>query len=75
VFSGWYSNKPEDDFEQMLGKFKIKVAGEAEPSKMVKSSQDWGVAFSLFEVAMLFAFLHHKDELNDYRTYIHQKFA
>jgi hypothetical protein len=75
VFSGWYSDKPEDDFEQTLGKFKIKVAGEAEPSKTVKSSQDWGVAFSLFEAAMLFAFPHRKDELNDYRTYIHQKFA
>ncbi|KAJ8587966.1 hypothetical protein M405DRAFT_700265, partial [Rhizopogon salebrosus TDB-379] len=75
VFSGWYSDKPEDDFEQTLGKFKIKVAGEAEPSKTVKTSQDWGVAFSLFEVVMLFAFPHRKDELNDYHTYIHQKFA
>jgi hypothetical protein len=75
VFSGWYSDKPEDDLEQTLGKFKIKVTGEGEPSKTVKTSQDWGVAFSLFEAAMLFAFPHRKDELNDYRTYIHQKFA
>jgi hypothetical protein len=75
VFSGWYSDKPEADLEQTLGKFKIKVTGEGEPSKAVKTSQDWGVTFSLFEAAMLFAFPHRKDELNDYRTYIHQKFA
>ncbi|KAG1723383.1 hypothetical protein EDD22DRAFT_790129 [Suillus occidentalis] len=75
VFSGWYSDEPEEDFEEKLGKLKIKIKGEAEPSKSVRSSQDWNVAYSLFARAMRFAFPHRLDELDDYGNFIHQKFA
>ncbi|KAG2037068.1 hypothetical protein BDR03DRAFT_982457 [Suillus americanus] len=75
VFSGWYSDEPEHDHEEKLGKFKIKVGGESEPAKTVRSSQDWNVAYSLFARAMQFAFPHRLDELDDYGNFIHQKFA
>lgn len=75
VFSGWYSDEPEQDYEQKLGKLKIKVGGEAEPAKSVRSSQDWSVAYSLFARAMRFAFPHRIDEIDDYGNFIHQKFA
>ncbi|KAG2743060.1 hypothetical protein P692DRAFT_201724183, partial [Suillus brevipes Sb2] len=75
VFSGWYSDEPEEYYEEKLGKLKIKIKGEAEPSKSVRSSQDWNVAYSLFSRAMRFAFPHRLDELDDYGNFIHQKFA
>jgi len=58
VFLGWYSDEPEHEHEEKLGKFKFKVGGESEPAKSVRSSQDWNVAYSLFSRAMRFAFPH-----------------
>jgi cobalamin biosynthesis protein CobT len=75
VFPGWYSDEPEHDHEEKLGKLKFKVRGESEPSKSVRSSQDWNVAYSLFAHAMRFAFPHRINELDDYGNYIHRKFA
>ncbi|KAG2145155.1 hypothetical protein DEU56DRAFT_934379 [Suillus clintonianus] len=75
VFSGWYSDEPEQDCEEKVGKVKIKVVGGAEPAKSIRGSQDWHVAYSLFAAAMLFAFPHRQDEIFDYQNYIHQKFA
>ncbi|KAG1861379.1 hypothetical protein C8R48DRAFT_774130 [Suillus tomentosus] len=75
VFSGWYSDESEQDYEEKLGKLKIKVGGGAEPAKSVHSSQDWSVTYSLFARAMRFAFPHRIDEVDDYRNFIHQKFA
>ncbi|KAG2112217.1 uncharacterized protein F5147DRAFT_650871 [Suillus discolor] len=67
--------EPEQDYEEKLGKLKIKVGGEAEPAKSVQSSQDWSVAYSLFARAMHFAFPHRIDEIDNYGNFIHQKFA
>ncbi|KAG1849097.1 hypothetical protein C8R48DRAFT_565064, partial [Suillus tomentosus] len=63
------------NFDEKLGQVKIKIGGEAEPAKSVRSSQDWSVAYSLFARTMCFAFPHRIDEIDDYGNIIHQKFA
>jgi hypothetical protein len=35
VFTGWYSDEPEHEYKEQLGKLKIKIRGELEPAKSV----------------------------------------
>jgi hypothetical protein len=74
VFSGLFSALADDKITTTIGDFDLSV-GSGKPSKAIQSHGDWTIAWNATTSAILCAFPHRAQELQQYSEYILQFFG
>jgi len=78
VYSGYYALDMNYQLSQTISDFNISFNNRSnlsKPAKSIKMNEDWGIAFRHTKHAILFAYLHHSEELDKYEEYIIGQFA
>ncbi len=74
VFCGQYSLQQDEKHVEKLGLVELSYRPVV-PSKVVKSSGDWVIAWQHTSAALLYAFPHRKDELDGYYAHVFSLFG
>ena len=74
VFSGLFSTLADDKITTSIGDFDLSV-GSGKPSKVIQSHGDWTIAWNATTSAILCAFPHRAQELQQYSEYVLQFFG
>jgi hypothetical protein len=78
VYSGYYALESDYHHTQTIGDIDITLysgGSGSKPTKSVQTHGEWAIAFSRTRRAILFAYPHRADELEEYEWYVIGQFA